>query len=935
MINQQNPRPPYAVSKSIGGTHNLNPKKSEAIDLKLPKGIDEALPKGNPEYGVKLEALRALVLKPSMNLKKSLMVEEKLAEPNRTHRFNGFGSAAINTVSEQPSSDFDRDRKPEDKVELIGIKKPGEHILDAILNAASSSSPANKEYKVYAPRRIFPDKTKLTGALDQNFQETVEKKVQRALSTINAKSNNQVDGASSFVDAAKIKQQVADSLAGVDGDKTLNGSTDKASVNEDEIEQKAAIDKPGVDKDEIEQKAALDKACEDRDGAEQEAALDKACIDKGEIEQKAAVEKPTVDKESIEEQANVSVGIDLTDKFSEANSEIEDRVSEGVKQAISGKTDGTTAAKVGDEKLSVENSDSLDQTLEKQASDFRDSGDAKRKKAREVSVPPVTQDCVKTEKVWYTLGFTTRCTEYAPNPKSEADHETALAERESLNDQADADYNAANKIDAKREELDRSQSGYSATDALPNYSFAQDSSATISDSTQSDRSQQDVSQIGKNHHDPYSLNHESSRHRVLELSKITNYVIAEEDINASIGFNSAAIQNIASVKGSVSGFPTFSVLPLTTRSELINASIGDQTLARQMIDQLGSSNRETVVPNGIVSFGGVSIGGVNAAIGYKSEAYHIQSLVAGRFSSAEIWSLSGGFVNASIGSNTISSLRLAVFEGNAKTGSLDLSANAAGVIVAAIGSDSSARFDLASSQNVTTTGDVKMHVVAPGAIAASIGSDSSASTLLGSAIDASANKIDVKVTQVLPAIAAAIGVNSEAHNAVAVLQPQVRVGGLWEADITYGQLTAFSLGADTTAINEIGVISANVSGDIKQNINVGAMLAGTLGLNTEATNKIGNVEAPVRGSVETNIDILDVNTMSLGLSTGGSSKSIYSRTLIGNVFGESGSVRQDISIYGPIVNLGIGLVIELPIFGTLDLSHKGCVSIGNVGPSQC
>jgi len=573
--------------------------------------------------------------------------------------------------------------------------------------------------------------------------------------------------------------------------------------------------------------------------------------------------------------------------------------------------------------------------LEKQASDFRDSGDSKRKKAREVSVPPVTQDCVKTEKVWYTLGFTTRCTEYAPNPKSEADHETALAERESLNDQADADYNAANKIDAKREELDRSQSGYSATDALPNYSFAQDSSATISDSTQSDRSQQDVSQIGKNHHDPYSLNHESSRHRVLELSKITNYVIAEEDINASIGFNSAAIQNIASVKGSVSGFPTFSVLPLTTRSELINASIGDQTLARQMIDQLGSSNRETVVPNGIVSFGGVSIGGVNAAIGYKSEAYHIQSLVAGRFSSAEIWSLSGGFVNASIGSNTISSLRLAVFEGNAKTGSLDLSANAAGVIVAAIGSDSSARFDLASSQNVTTTGDVKMHVVAPGAIAASIGSDSSASTLLGSAIDASANKIDVKVTQVLPAIAAAIGVNSEAHNAVAVLQPQVRVGGLWEADITYGQLTAFSLGADTTAINEIGVISANVSGDIKQNINVGAMLAGTLGLNTEATNKIGNVEAPVRGSVETNIDILDVNTMSLGLSTGGSSKSIYSRTLIGNVFGESGSVRQDISIYGPIVNLGIGLVIELPIFGTLDLSHKGCVSIGNVGPSQC
>ena len=113
------------------------------------------------------------------------------------------------------------------------------------------------------------------------------------------------------------------------------------------------------------------------------------------------------------------------------------------------------------------------------------------------------------------------------------------------------------------------------------------------------------------------------------------------------------------------------------------------------------------------------------------------------------------------------------------------------------------------------------------------------------------------------------------------------------------------------------------------------MLAGTLGLNTEATNKIGNVEAPVNGSVETDITILDVNTMSLGLSPGGSSKSIYSRTLIGNVFAESGSVKQDISIYGPIVNIGIGLVIDLSPFGTLDLSHKGCVSIGNIGPNQC
>ena len=262
------PRIPYAVSKSIGGTHNLKPKKSEVIDLKLPKGIDEALPKGNPEYGVKLKALRALVLKPSMNLKKSLTVEEKLAEPNRTHQFKGIGSAAINTDSEQPSSDMDRDRKLEDKVELIGIKKPGEHILDAILNAASGSSLANKEYKVYAPRRIFPDKTKLTGALDRNYQEIAEKKVQRALSSINTKSNNQVDSASSSVDAAKIKRQVADSLGGVYGEKSLKGLTDDTGVDvdKDEIEQTAAVDEPGVDKDGIEQSAAVGQPGVDKDG---------------------------------------------------------------------------------------------------------------------------------------------------------------------------------------------------------------------------------------------------------------------------------------------------------------------------------------------------------------------------------------------------------------------------------------------------------------------------------------------------------------------------------------------------------------------------------------------------------------------------------------------------------------------------------------------
>ena len=335
-----------------------------------------------------------MVLKPSLGLKSSIKIDEKLAEPNRTHQFSGFGNASNTADAEQPSSNVDRGRKfeAEDKVESISIKKPGEHVLDAILNAASNSSVADKEYKIFAPRRISPGKARSTDALNLDDKGGIEKKVQRALSGINSESNNQVDGASPSVDAAKIKQQVADSLAGLDGDRILKGSTDKAGVDKDAIEQSAAIDKPGVDKDAIEQKVALDKACADKDGIGQKAALDKGCIDKEEIEQKAAIDKPAVDQAGIEEKSNVSLEVDLTDKFSEANKKIDTSVSGGITDAMSGQTDDSVAAKVGDEKLSVENSDSLDETLEKQASDFRDSGDSNRKKAGEVSVPPVTKD---------------------------------------------------------------------------------------------------------------------------------------------------------------------------------------------------------------------------------------------------------------------------------------------------------------------------------------------------------------------------------------------------------------------------------------------------------------------------------------------------------------------------------------------------------------
>ena len=112
------------------------------------------------------------------------------------------------------------------------------------------------------------------------------------------------------------------------------------------------------------------------------------------------------------------------------------------------------------------------------------------------------------------------------------------------------------------------------------------------------------------------------------------------------------------------------------------------------------------------------------------------------------------------------------------------------------------------------------------------------------------------------------------------------------------------------------------------------MVAGTLGLHTEATNKIGNIEASVNGDVESTITIGDINTLSMGFTAGRVDQPIYARPLGGNVFSETGAVKRDITV-GAITNIGIGLIIDLGILGTLDLSHKGCVSIGNIGPSQC
>ncbi|MEE2735426.1 MAG: hypothetical protein VX513_00680 [Pseudomonadota bacterium] len=925
-----------------GKTEQKAKNSEQAVDIKLPKGLDEAMPKGSPSYGVKPELIRALKLDTQSSSSLTLQQSSK------------SGSSPV----KEPGTSAEGKGS-------IGIKTPGQHILDSV-SVKSLNSQEITEAKVFAPRRIGDQK--LSGetlparvqarlaALNESAAgpADIESRVQNIATTIatsigselvNEKKDDPEGEATEGV--SQKSQEIAENtseIAGIVSKGPVTDSPEEAepsSVGGEELEPMIPSADTGetIDTESLEDRLRdkgeelKDKGEEIEDGlahAEQELRdKGKEIKDKGEeIEDGLAHTEQELrnkgdeikdDLSHTEQEIRDKLSGKTTEQFSSADETIKERVEAGVQSGLS----------------------ALSDELTEQADNYTAAGQEKRKEANEVSVPPVTKDCVKKERKWTSVWTKEECTEEADNPQSVADHEKAVAKKKRLNEEADADFNAANKILAKRDELNRTNGGYKSEDALAGISLGASDPAGGGgeENTNSGRDSKtinlDSSGHVHSHHDPYAFNHQGSKHRVLELADvIENALIANQDINASIGYDTSAIQQIASVQGNIAGFPSVMILPLTTRSEIINASIGAYSQARQMIDQLGVSNRDTTVPQGHVEFAGVSIGGVNAAIGYDSAAFHVQGLVAGHFTGAIVTSFSGGFVNASIGSKTLSDLRLSNFEGDTVQGGLDLLSGAVGVIVAAVGSDSSATYHAAAATDVRTIGDVKMHAVTPGAIVAAVGANTSASTLIASASNAQAQSIDVSVGQVLPSVVASIGYKSEAHNTVAVMRPNVKVDGDWTADIIYGQLTAFSLGDDTHAINEIGVIADNVSGNIEQNIGVGVMVAGTLGLHTEATNKIGNIEASVNGDVDSTITLGDINTLSMGFTAGRVDQPIYARTLVGNVFSETGAVKKDITV-GAITNIGIGLIIDLGILGTLDLSHKGCVSIGNTGPSQC
>jgi hypothetical protein len=144
-------------------------------------------------------------------------------------------------------------------------------------------------------------------------------------------------------------------------------------------------------------------------------------------------------------------------------------------------------------------------------------------------------------------------------------------------------------------------------------------------------------------------------------------------------------------------------------------------------------------------------------------------------------------------------------------------------------------------------------------------------------------------------------------------------------------LLAFSLGDDTRATNAIGSVEANVGGDATIHVKAGEVATGTVGERTTAETYIGSVLADVTGDVDINIVVGAINTFAVGLSN---SKEIYAKTYIGNVISPQKDVDINVKMDG-VFNLGYGLVLDLGVLGTLDLSRQGCVSVGNYGPSPC
>ena len=425
-----------------------------------------------------------------------------------------------------------------------------------------------------------------------------------------------------------------------------------------------------------------------------------------------------------------------------------------------------------------------------------------------------------------------------------------------------------------------------------------------------------------------AVKHQSSIEGLVKVDGvISDNLIVDGVINASIGDVTSVSQRIGVIDTSPGNLTINSFTSVDAVTGAVNAAIGYNTFAEQDVGSVISAGGNQVL--GGVSILSTSDGALNAALGANTQATMRLVTIAGS-ADGQINSKSviTDPLNATLGSNTQSTMQLGYWQGDIR-GSGNLFLQSAAALSASIGDQTTSLVGLANTGPNSVLQSLDMSVISEGSLAAPVGYASKAEVSLGEVLG-SAGAAKMYVTTG-PVLSASLGSNTSVVNRAGYLGEGNTIGGHYHSNVKTGALMAFALGDRTNSKNVIGSVQADIGGNADIDVSVGEVITGTVGENTEAETMVGSVLHDVSGDVDIDIVVGGINSFAIGLSTG---KTIYSKTYVGNVLAPVSSANISVTS-GSIFNLGFGLVLDLGIFGTLDLSRQGCVNIGNVGGNGC
>lgn len=423
------------------------------------------------------------------------------------------------------------------------------------------------------------------------------------------------------------------------------------------------------------------------------------------------------------------------------------------------------------------------------------------------------------------------------------------------------------------------------------------------------------------------LDDRSSIDALIELDDLTNNMAVNGTINAAIGNDAVANQYVSVIDGDTGTVKVRRADFLGTDNLAINVAVGDDTRALQIMDSI--YDRGQSGEYGDATFISGNTGAINVVLAAGGSAEMLISTLMGSVKgSSRVISGVEAPINVALGANTSATSHLGVWQGVVEgTGNLTIQSTAA--LSAAIGDGTDATVRLASQGPKGHSNTLDITVISEGALTAPLGYDTSATIAAGN-VDGRTGSANVHVTTG-PVIAASLGSRSNTSNLIGSLSEGASVGGHYKNTVTAGTIIAFALGDNTHASNVVGAVQGRVGGSANINVAAGDILTGTLGERTEAETYIGSILGDVSGNANINVIVGSINTFAVGLSSG---SDIYAKTYVGNVTSDQGSVNINVT-HGAVVNLGVGLIIDLGVLGELKFVHQGCVLVGNSGRHPC